>query len=489
MNGCGSDLPAAASPLEEGIASWRAAITRSPAVTGADADELESHLREQAADLTAVGLSESEAFQIAVQRLGRVDRLTAEFAHEHGERMWKQLNMSGPPDAPGSPGASDRPAGPRSDPDPDPDPGTPPRRPLIEMIVFALIAAVAIQVARLTAGFPNQTAPWFPLNLSLFVLPVLAAYFARTRRLSPRAWVTGAAALAVIAVVVNLYPFVTGGQTLPLAAIHLPVLLWFLVGMAYLGGSWRRGRRMEFVRFTGEWAVYWVLLALGGGVLVGLTVLVLAPVAPGAINDLTLWIIPSGGAAAAIVAAWLVEAKRSVIENLAPVLTAIFTPLFAVMLLAASVVYLIFGGGPLFTDGGFVGFDRELLIVFDVLLLVVVGLVLYALSARDPAQPAGVLDAIRLVAIIAALVLDVLVLAGMSIRIAEFGFTPNRAAAVGLNLILVVNLAVTAWLSGRMLARRGTGLALERWQTGYLTVFAAWAAAVVLLLPPLFAFN
>ena len=50
-----------------------------------DADELESHLREQIADLEAAGLAEDEAFLIAVKRLGQVDQLTAEFAREHGD--------------------------------------------------------------------------------------------------------------------------------------------------------------------------------------------------------------------------------------------------------------------------------------------------------------------------------------------------------------------------------------------------------------------
>ncbi len=93
----------------------------------------------------------------------------------------------------------------------------------------------------------------------------------------------------------------------------------------------------------------------------------------------------------------------------------------------------------------FVAFDRDLITVFDVLLIVVLGLVLYALSARDPSKQAGVLDVLRLVAIAAALLLDAIVLSSMLARIAEYGLTPNRVVAIGLNLILIVNLAVTAW--------------------------------------------
>ena len=66
------------------------------------------------------------------------------------------------------------------------------------------------------------------------------------------------------------------------------------------------------------------------------------------------------------VAAWLVESKQHVVENMAPVLTMLFTPLFAVMLTVAAAIYAV---------SGVAGeFDRELLGVFDALLIVVLGL-------------------------------------------------------------------------------------------------------------------
>ena len=443
--------------LDVEIAEWRTAITRSPAVDSADADELEGHLREQVADLVGAGLSDSEAFQIAVQRLGQADQVTAEFAREHSERMWKQLTLA------------------------TTDEQATRRRPLIEMIVFAVLAAAAVQVSRLLGGFPEDPAPWFFRNLGFVVITPLIAYFVWRNRVTWRLGAIIGAVLVAAVVIVNVYPFEPDGQTEAVVAIHLPVLLWFVVGAAYLGGSRRMsGRRMDFVRFTGEWAIYWVLLALGGGVLTGLTALILGPIVPEAIEGMIWWVIPSGGAAAVVVAAWLVEAKKSVVENLAPVLAAIFTPLFAVMLAAAVVVYAVGGVGQ--------DFDRDLLVVFDVLLMVILGLVLYGLSARDVTKPAGALDAIRLVAVAAALLVDLLVLGSMLGRIAEFGFTANRAVALGLNLILVVNLAGTVWLSVRMFVRRASAVPLEKWQTGYLLVFGAWAALVVVLLPVLFNF-
>jgi hypothetical protein len=293
------------------------------------------------------------------------------------------------------------------------------------------------------------------------------------------AWIAGL--VAAVAVAINVYPYTADSATEPLVGLHLPVLLWFIVGAVYVAGELRSSaRRMDFIRFTGEWVIYFTLIVLGGGVLTVLTVQVLAPIAPEAIDEVLTWVIPSGGAAGVVVAAWLVEAKKSVVENLAPVLTAIFTPLFAIMLLVAAVGYLLAGIGRTF--------DRELLTVFDVLMLVVLALVVYGISARRTGRSARAMDVIRLIAVIAAIVLDILVLISMFARISELGLTPNRVAALGLNLVLLVNLAGTAWLGGRQLVAGGGSIRVERWQTAYLPVFAAWVLFVVVALPPLFGF-
>lgn len=444
------------SAFETQIGQWRTAMLRGGTVDEADADELEGHLREQIADLESSGLTQDEAFLIGVRRLGQVDQITAEFAREHSDRLWKQLAMAHETD--------DRP------------------RPVIVMLACVAVTAVLVQVARIFASVAESDSPWFLRDVTLFVLPVLAAYFAVIKRMPRTRSVTLVGVVAVLALAVNLFPFTPGASTELLVAIHLPVLLWFVVGVAYLGGELRSSAaRMNFIRFTGEWAIYYALIALGGGVLLGLTGLVLAPIAPQAVDEVFVWVLPSGAAGAVIVAAWLVEAKKSVIENLAPVLTAIFTPLFAVMLLVAATLYAIGGIGR--------EFDRDLLIVFDVLLIVVLGLIVYGISARDRLTPSRWADALRLVAVGAAVILDLLVLTSMFARIGEFGFTPNRVAALGLNVLLLVNLAVAAWLIARMLAGRSPAIRLERWQTGYLPVLAGWVLLVVLALPPIFGFS
>jgi hypothetical protein len=337
--------------LESQIADWRAYVARAPAVNGHDVDELEDHLRHQIAELNAAGLSDDEAFLVSVKRMGDLDAVSREYAREHTGRLWKQLLSAGEDAAPAAGG-------------------------WLEAFLFAAAAAVAIQIARLAAGFPDDAPTWFARNLGLFVLPFLAAYFARRRELGARGWAVAAAPFALAALVVNLYPYDADSNTEALVALHLPVALGFAVAYPYMGGTLRsHERRMDFVRFAGEWFVYYVLIALGGGVLMGLTAGILEPTGID-VDRVAEWVVPSGAAGAVVVAAWLVESKQRVVENMAPVLTMLFTPLFAVMLAGAAVVYAGTGLG---------AFDRELLSVFDALLLVVLGLVLYGMSARDPA--------------------------------------------------------------------------------------------------------
>ena len=446
------------SEVDRRIAEWRSAVERGRAVSASDLDELEAHLRDQMTDLVAAGLDDDEAFLIAVKRLGRIDRITAEFAREHGDRLWRQLVLPGVDGVPdGSPGG---------------------RRSLATALAFAVLAAIVVQVARLVGDVPDRPAPWFWRNLGLMVLPVLAGYFAVRHRIRPRRALGLLAPIVVLGVAANLYTYPDGAGTAVLVAIHLPVALWFVVCVGYLAGDARSPlRRMDAVRFTGEWLVYFALIALGGGVLMGLTVAVLTPIAPHADEQVVAWVAFSGAAGAVVVAAWLVEVKKSVIENLAPVLAAVFTPLFAAMLLVAVAGYLVAGVGG--------DFDRDLVTVFDVLLLVVLGLLLYGLSARDAGRPVGTMDVVRLVAVLAAALLDALVLGSMLTRVGQLGPTANRVAALGLNVLLMVDLLVTGYLALRRW--RDHPDRVQRWQMALLPAFGGWAAVVVLALPPAFA--
>jgi hypothetical protein len=449
--------------LEEQIGHWRAYLRRRRAINGPDALELETHLRDQVSTLTQAGLAEDEAFLVAVKRMGSLDALSREFAREHSDRLWKQLVIA---------------------PDGDAAPSTTRTEGLV-VLVLAVAAALAVKIPALFGLRPDGNETFYARNASFFVLPILTGYFAWKRKLDPRHW----AWLAVpfmAAAMVNAFPLTRGPEqvvshTEVLSALHLPIALWLVVGLAYVRGRWfAGGGRMDFVRFSGELFIYYVLIALGGGVLTGFTVAMFAAIGVKPDAIVLEWLIPCGAAGALIVGSWLVEAKQSVVENMAPVLTRLFTPLFTLVLLA-FLATMAWTGRP-------IDIQRNVLILFDLLLAVVVGLVLFSASARDTEAPPNLFDGLQLLLIVSALVVDALALAAIASRISELGLTPNRVAALGENLILLVSLTGSAWLYAGFLRRRTPFRALEAWQTAYLPVYSTWAAVVALLFPPLFGY-
>jgi hypothetical protein len=423
-----------------------------------DVAELEDHLREQIAVLIDAGLVADEAFLVAVKRMGDLDALSREFAREHSDRLWKQLVVA-PPDS------AERYAGVQKE--------------AVVALCLAVAAALAIKVPTLFGLALDGAAGFYVRNLSLFVLPFLIGYFAWKRGAGRATLLWLAAAFAGGAGFANVYPFAAGGHTEALTALHLPIALWLLVGIVYAGGRWREiSGRMDFIRFSGELFIYYVLIALGGGVLTAFMMMIFGAIGIDAEPFLESWLLPCGAVGAVMVASWLVEAKQSVIENMAPVLTRLFTPLFAALLIA-------FLGALLWTGHG-VDIERNVLIAFDLLLVVVLGLLLYSVSARDPQSPPGAFDVLQVALLVSALFADTVALWAIAARITEFGFSPNRVAALGENVILLVNLAWSAVIYIRFLRRRESFTSLERWQTNYLPVYALWAAIVVIVFPLVF---
>lgn len=445
--------------LEERIGQWREYLRRRQAIHAVDVAELEDHLREQVASLVDAGLDADEAFLVAVKRIGALDALSREFAREYSERLWKQLVVTS--------GAEEPQAAARTE----------------ALVAFGLAVAAAILV-KLPALFGmdmDADAGLYARNVSLFVFPLLAGYFVWKRHLSTSVVRWLAVAFVAAGVIVNVYPFTSGGSTEGLAALHLPIALWLVVGIAYAGERWREvGGRVDFIRFSGELFIYYVLIALGGGVLTGFMAMIFQAIGMDIEPFFESWLLPCGAVGAVVIASWLVEAKQSVIENMAPVLTRLFTPLFAAVL----VTFL----GTMLLTGRAIDIDRDVLIAFDLLLVIVLGLLLYSVSARDPQSPPGVFDVLQIVLVVSALLADAVALWAIAARISEFGFTPNRVAALGENVILLVNLAWSAVLYLRFMRGRGSFASLEKWQTDYVPVYAVWAAIVVIAFPPLFAF-
>ena len=436
------------------LRQWRDTVAANRGLTADDVDELEDHLLAEYQDLSALGLSSDEALLVAKHRLGSVAEVASEYLQAHPDRAWEQLPAA-------RTGAGWH---------------------LPAALGLGLVAGL---VVRVPLAISEPFAESFYLRGAILaVLAFLAVYLVATASTRDRFGIgVLAGGFGIGALAAALYPGDWDTQTLILTAIHLPVFLLVLTGIGYLGRRWRSLEAwMDWVRYLGEGFIYYVLTALGGGVVVGLLIGIFTAIGVDGetLGEVASWIVPVGAAGAVLVCAWLVERKKSAMENMAPVLTAVFTPILTLALLSFLVVVVITGSP--------VDLGREVLIIFDVLLIVVAAIVLFTVSARAPESGPRALDWMQLALIGAGIAVDLLLLWAMSGRLLEFGTSPNKLAALILNLLLLVHLIGSA-IHYVGIVRGRPALRLERWQCLALPVFAAWAAIVALVFPPLFGFK
>ena len=436
-------------------------MTEPDDLAAADLADAPDGLRSEAETLEMAGLDADEALLVAARRLAVSDPEVRAFARERFAGIWDE------PEPEAAPDAEVRGTG---------------QHGFWVMVAFAVAAAVAIRLPE-AFGFAvadSQDAGFYARNCSLLVLPPLAGWFVWLKRPPNWAIVVIGGVVAVSATVINAYPFDDDSSSFVLAVLHLPVLLWLVIGLARTGERWRlSGQRMGYVRFTGEWIVYGVLIALAGAVFSALTV--------GAFVALdidtrwmTEWVMVGGSAGAVVVTAWLVEFWAGAVSKFASMLAYIFTPLFAAML----VVFLV----AVPATGRSIEGDREALVLFNVLLGFVVGLLLFWGAARRPSDRPGFFDGASTVLAGAGLLTSALTLVAIVGRISDFGWSPNRTALLGINAIFAVNLAGSVWLYLELWRKRRPFDDIVRWQSAHLAAYAAWAAVVVVAFPPIFAF-
>lgn len=448
--------------LEYNICSWSDHLRSRGKLKENDILELESHLRDEIDDLTKAGLTPDEAFIISVKRVGNVNAISNEYSKLNMTAFWKHLLVE----------QADQVSGKKN------------RRNIALVVLFSLLAGTLAKIPEFF-GY-HLTNPAYNLfylkNLSLFILPLVALYFLITRKLNWKYSVATLGTICLSAIIINLYPSFAPNNTGLLTAIHLPIFLWLIVGIAYIGKGWRESNgRMDFLRFTGETIIY------GGLVFCGIIALgMFIQVIFSTIKIDIFWfdmeyLFIYGGCAAVMVAVYLVEAKKSIVENFAPILAKIFSPLFLISMVAFLVAMIATGKSPY--D------ERNFLIGFDLMLVVVLGLVLYVISARGLNVLPNLFDYMNLALIVMALIIDFVALSAIVYRLSAYGVSANKIAALGENLVLMFNLGGLAVQYLGFFRKKIDFSLLERWQTAYIYVYAIWMAVVAFAFPLIFGFH
>ena len=133
--------------------------------------------------------------------------------------------------------------------------------------------------------------------------------------------------------------------------------------------------------------------------------------------------------------------------------------------------------------------NREFLILFNGLLVIVLGMTIYSICGRKHANPSHLMDAINVSLICVTLIINVIALAAILYRFSEWGMSPNRVVVLGANLLIFGHLGKLLSAYWQVYNKRTLADTLKIAVTGYFPIYGAWALFVVVVLPLVFSFR
>ena len=350
---------------------------------------------------------------------------------------------------------------------------------IIIVIAFALIAG-------LIANIPNfsgiDKSRFFTRNISFIVFPVLSSYFIWKQKLAFKQWLFPLMATLIAAMYINLLPNNTNSSSITLSFIHIPIFLWATFGYSFLGEHINSNQsRISFLRYNGDLVVMSGILFLSTIVFSAITINLFGLIGINIEEFYSQKIMVWGLAAIPIVATYLIQTNAQLINKVSPIIAKIFTPLVCVNLF----IYLL---AMMYTKQ-YPYQDRNLLLLFNVLLMGVMALILFSVAEAGK-NAKSKFNLIMLFSLsVLTIIVNSIALAAISFRLIEFGISPNRIAVLGGNLLIFINLVLVCYKLFLACFKNAAIEAIEKSIASYLPIYAIWTGLVAFLIPVLFQFK
>jgi hypothetical protein len=347
-------------------------------------------------------------------------------------------------------------------------------------VIFASLLAGLI--AKTPAIFNIKPEFFYTRNIGFIVFPALASYFIWKRKIPmPRILFT-AAAFAIAAVYINLLPDLPNNDTIILACLHLPFLLWALLGINYVGLDIRNDEsRLDFLRFNGDFLILSGILVIVGGLFTAIVIGLFKAIGIKIEDFYFDYLAVFAGAALPIMSTFITQSNPSLVNKVSPVIAKICSPIVLIMLL----VYL---GAVLFSDKDPYN-DRNFLLVFNLLLLGVMAIIFFSLAETSKDQDNHWSLIILFATAVVTMVVNGIALAAILFRISEWGITPNRLAILGANFLMLANLVLIAFRLFNRVIKKDEKSSAENAIANFLPIYILWAMVVVFVFPLLFNFR
>ncbi len=349
-------------------------------------------------------------------------------------------------------------------------------------IIFIVIASlISGLIAKMPSFLGIEFDTYLSKNIGFIVFPMLGFYFAWKQRLSKNKYIVPILLFIGSAVFINLLPNNEKSATIVLAAIHLPILLWAIAGYLFIGGKFKDApKKISFLQFNGNFIVMTALIFAAGMLFSGITIalfeLLGLNIAQNYFEQVAVW----GLAAIPMLSTYLIQNNPQLVNKISPIIARIFTPLVLVTLF----VFLC----TLFYTGKNIYADRNFLLLFNALLIAVMAIILFSLTTTVHQGKSKIqlilLFSLSLLTIIA----NGIAVSAIVIRLNEFGFSPNRIAVIGANLLMFIHLVFVALALFKNINGKSTIDSVEVAIAKFIPVYAIWAAFIIFIMPFIFNF-
>ncbi len=352
---------------------------------------------------------------------------------------------------------------------------------ILLLIIACVVAAFLIEIPQ----WLNMTVkdPFYNRNAGLIVLFGLSIYsFISKETIKIKPMLISIVVFSISALYINLLPYDAKSDSMVLAYVHLPLMIWCLYGLIFIDFDTKDySKRVDYLKYNGDLAILMAIIMFVGGILSGVTIALFDAIEIHIEKFFTDYIVFSGLVSVPIVGTFIIRKFPFVANKIAPIIANIFSPLVLITLVIYVVSILVTGKDPYN--------DREFLLVFNMMLLGVMAIIMFSVSEISFYGKRRFNDMVVFALSIVTIIVDLIALSAIVFRIGEYGFTPNRIAVLGSNVLILGNLILIMIDLYKANFRNKGVNQVELTIAKYLPIYMLWTIFIVFLLPVIFGFK
>lgn len=350
---------------------------------------------------------------------------------------------------------------------------------IVIMIIMCLITGFLIKIPDLF-HIKFSDFIFYEKNAAIIVFFGLTLYTIWINRISGyKRLIMTVLAFLIPVIYINLLPSIEPGASVNLAYIHLPLLMWCIYGIVFTGFDFKnRSKRIDFIRYNGDLAIIYALIAIAGGLLTAITIGLFNAIGINIEKFYMENIVIIGSVAAPVVAAFIIKNYTTLINKTAPLIAAIFSPLVLITLLVYLIAIVVSGKDPYN--------DRDFLLIFNIMLLGVMGIIVFSVSETSIIKNQKFNELTLFILSIITIIIDLIALSAIFYRLGEYGVTPNRLAVLVSNILVLINLVLIMIGLFRINFKKNEFRIVEMSVAKFLPVYLVWIIIVIFAFPVIF---